>query len=140
MIKAWRIVLHDYLQSIKTKQFQWGEHDCCLFAANCVREITGKDPARKYRGKYNSQRSAYRVLKDLDGGDVEAAFNVVFGPLKPRLNATDGDLALIETNLGKTVCVVFGGTVWAVSFDGLITLPFKRVIGIWPVANYARAK
>lgn len=131
----WQSLLVKYLLVQMSEPFEWGVNDCCLFACNCVQVMTGQDPGTAYRNKYTSELGARRALKRIGGGSIETAFNHVFGPLKPRLNAGRGDLALINTDLGPAVGVVCGGSVWAVGLDGLVSLPLKNIIGCWYVDN-----
>jgi hypothetical protein len=55
--------------------FEWGARDCCLWAADAVRALTGIDIAEEYRGKYNTELQAYRLLQSVTGGTVEAAMD-----------------------------------------------------------------
>jgi hypothetical protein len=134
-VKNWQSLLADHLFAQMAKPFEWGINDCCLFACDCVHVMTGQDPGTAYRNKYTTELGARRTLKRVGGGSIETAFNQVFGPLKPRLNAGRGDLALINTDLGPAVGIVCGGSVWAVGLDGLVPLPLKDIIGCWHVDN-----
>lgn len=131
----WQPRLVAYLNSLKTQPFEWGKNDCCLFGCNCVVVMTGQDPGIAYRNKYTTQLGATRALKRNGDGTIKTAFNHVFGPIKPRLNTGRGDLVLINTELGDAVGIMCGGTVWAVGLDGLVNVPFKKVIGCWHVDN-----
>jgi hypothetical protein len=64
-------VLSRYLAEAAARGFVWGEHDCMLFAADWVREVSGVDPAARWRGKYNSQWQAEALLAT-QGGMGEA--------------------------------------------------------------------
>lgn len=52
-------VLKEYRQS----PFVWGEHDCCLFAADMIRAMTGLDPAESFRGRYTTAIEAFVVIE-----------------------------------------------------------------------------
>lgn len=65
----WPKLLVSFIESHRVRPFCWGENDCCLFAADWIREATGRDIASDYRGKYSSALSASRILAD-EGGVV----------------------------------------------------------------------
>lgn len=44
------------------RPFVWGKDDCVLFHANVERAVTGRDPAKKWRGRYRTPRGAHRIL------------------------------------------------------------------------------
>ena len=71
----WRTLLADFIESRRERPFVWGQHDCCLFAADWVALATGQDPAETHRGKYDS------VHGDLVGVVIgqKAAFVGEFG-------------------------------------------------------------
>ncbi len=86
----WEQRLFQFIQARSGWAFEWGKHDCCLFAADAVIAMTGVDLAEKYRGKYNSASGAKRF------GRVEAL--VVKSGLKKLDNkrfARRGDVVLI---------------------------------------------
>jgi len=113
--------------------FQWGTFDCCLFAANAVREMTGKDFAAPFRDKYTTEKGAAKALIKYGQGDIKSTLNAIFGPLKPRLKAGRGDLVLVETDTGDALGVVASGKIWVATFDGLATIPLERALGCWSV-------
>lgn len=70
----WQTRLNIFVRDVQSKPFQWGEHDCALFACNAIEVMTGKDPAVYFRGKYSDKRGAYLSLKAFaDGGLAETA-------------------------------------------------------------------
>lgn len=58
--------LNDRVESI----FSWGDHDCCLFVADAILEMTGFDVAEFFRGKYSDRESAFESMKEYSGGSV----------------------------------------------------------------------
>jgi hypothetical protein len=115
------------------KPFTWGEHDCCLFVCHCVDVMTGIDPGHLYRGKYTTEKGAYKQLKKRGDGTVKTAFEQMFGVIKPRLSAQRGDIALVNTKLGDAAGIVVGGKVWVVTPDGLATVALNTMQGCWHV-------
>lgn len=58
----WHQHLAQTLQAAMTRPFSWGEHDCCLFAADCVQAVTGVDVAADFRGTYTTPLGAKKPL------------------------------------------------------------------------------
>jgi hypothetical protein len=59
---AWPELLDAFIESRKLHAFAWGEHDCCLFAADAVLAMTGVDLAADFRGKYHDAKGALEML------------------------------------------------------------------------------
>ncbi|WP_278385096.1 DUF6950 family protein [Alteromonas mediterranea] len=131
--KDWSEKLVSYLLDNLDTPFEWGTFDCCLFAANAVREMTGKDFAAPFRDKYTTEKGAAKALIKYGQGDIKSTLNAIFGPLKPRLKAGRGDLVLVETDTGDALGVVASGKIWVATFDGLATIPLERALGCWSV-------
>ncbi|HAD90956.1 MAG TPA: hypothetical protein DCG36_12410 [Alteromonas macleodii] len=131
--KDWSEKLVNYLLDNLDTPFEWGTFDCCLFAANAVREMTGKDFAAPFRDKYTTEKGAAKALIKYGQGDIKSTLNAIFGPLKPRLKAGRGDLVLVETDTGDALGVVASGKIWVATFDGLATIPLERALGCWSV-------
>lgn len=73
------------------KPFRYGAFDCCLFAADAVRAMTGVDPAQSWRGCYRGLRGALQMIRR--EGDVPAIVTSRLGiaPLEGHA-ARRGDL------------------------------------------------
>src|SRR3984885_8915801 len=65
-------MFHQFLLDSATTPFEWGTHDCCLYAANAIQSFTGIDLADDFRGKYADQLSAFRLVSSLTGGTTVA--------------------------------------------------------------------
>lgn len=63
----WPSLLCSFVAQRRREPFRYGTNDCCLLAADWVREITGIDPARGLRGKYRSALGAERLLRTRGG-------------------------------------------------------------------------
>ena len=68
--KNWPEKLVTYLQENLDTPFKWGTFDCCLFAANAVHAMTGKDFAEPFRGKYTTEKGAAKALIKYGHGDI----------------------------------------------------------------------
>lgn len=89
--------------------FTWGEHDCCLFAANCVQAVTGIDVAADLRGTYADAAGAARTLAGVGG--PEALCDARLFERVPVAAAHVGDVG-IATLGGRESLVVCGGMLW----------------------------
>jgi hypothetical protein len=67
----WEQRLHRFCSSRMRAPFVWGQHDCALFVADAVEQITGFDLASECRNRYDSKESAMALLQELSGGGLE---------------------------------------------------------------------
>lgn len=107
--------------------FAWGRADCALFAADCVWALTQKDPAAAWRGTYEDESGAARIIAAAGGlaGLVEqglAAIGVPVQRVAPSFGQR-GDPVLFEGALGPTLGVIYGTGFVARGPRGLVTLP-----------------
>ncbi len=112
----WRTRLSVYLHEVAHKPFQWGEHDCALFAAGAVQATTGEDFARDHRGKYKTLMGGLRRLKKAGFADHAAMAASIFEECHPS-SAHVGDLAAIETDEGIALGVVQGQRIYVLRPD-----------------------
>lgn len=117
-LRDWQSRLQACIAARRRLAFAWGEHDCCLFAADCVQAMTGADPAAAYRGRYDSELGAARLLKA--AGGVRGLLTEAFGePINVRL-ARVGDVG-IATIAERDHVAVCGGAMWlTTSFSGVV--------------------
>jgi hypothetical protein len=113
------------------KPFAWGEHDCCLFAANTVLELTGEDYAKDLRGTYKSKRGAAKVL--IEHGGMRGIATAALGKEVPPLMAQRGDIVLVQTEQGDTLAVCMGGYCVAPGLERLEMTPMKQAVTAWRV-------
>lgn len=118
--ESWPSDLNAFIQTVGP--FQWGQNDCCLFAANAVECITGVDPAKKYRG-YKTKLGAAKKLK---GMTIDEVWTKEFGePINPKL-LQRGDVVLFQNGQDQSVGVCLGVQFAAISEEGLIMLDMQN--------------
>lgn len=100
--------------------FAWGSNDCCLFAADCVKAVTGRDPAADLRGAYSDAAGAARMLAKLGGVDGIADQRAC-DAVPPSL-AQPGDIGRVTCDGRPTLAVCMGGHWLAPGEHGLVTL------------------
>lgn len=117
----WRTLLADFIEARRERAFEWGSHDCCLFAADWVATVTGRDPADPFRQSYSTALGAHRLYSKAGG-----VANLVRDCLRdsgfvsvPRREANAGDLIVRESGHGKCVGIVLGLNSAFVGEDGL---------------------
>lgn len=121
----WVTRLPETLQKATQKPFSWGEHDCCLFAADCVIAVCDFDPCEKIRGRYKTKAGAARVLKT-EFGDLESALSRFFSEIGPE-KAMRGDIVMFNGDDGKTLGVIWANKTWAVTNSGVCPVNFQPI-------------
>src|SRR5690606_24088577 len=83
-LEGWEIAFFELIRDARTRPFAWGDHDCCLFAADVIRALTGVDVAADLRGRYSTAIGAKRVITR-EGGSLDALAEARF----PALGITE---------------------------------------------------
>ena len=96
-VDNWPEILNEHIKLADTEEFKWGQFDCCLFAADFVKEITGTDYAKPFRGKYKTVKGAYSALKKYGRGKLVDTVSGIL-PTIPVPLAGRGDV--VCTDLG----------------------------------------
>ena len=128
----WPARLSALVSAAHGQAFQWGEHDCCLWAADAVQAITGVDLAADMRGTYSTAYEAQRALHSIGGlkGAGERA-GARIGPLQ----ALAGDIGLVRQER-KPMLAVCQGEVWlCAATHGLVALPLGDALMAWGVGH-----
>ncbi len=127
-----------YLERAAAKPMVWGEHDCMLFPAGWLLEVTGQDPAAAWRGHYATERGA-RLILGREGGMAalmgRGATLVGAKPVNPqRAPAGAVGIVLVPTAYG----VQHAGAIrtslgWAVLSDEGVTVHQMPALHAWAV-------
>lgn len=83
------------IEAARDRQFRWGRHDCCLFAADLVQAMTGWDPAESLRGTYASEIEAAHIINGRGGIAEVVSELLATEPFKPA-KAQRGDVVLLR--------------------------------------------
>lgn len=128
----WQPRLAAFIESRLAAHFVWGANDCCLFAADAVAAMTGRDLARHLRG-YATERAAQRLVRQL-GGMAAIATAALGEPIAPPL-ARVGDIVLGELGAMGAECLgVCTGATWhAPGADSLCAAPMAAARLAWRV-------
>jgi len=98
--------LPSFLRASGARGFAWGICDCCLWAADWVHAVTGRDPASKLRGTYRTHRGAEAIVSAYGGmvGFVDAHLSPL-GVVRTS-DPLPGDVAVVETPGGAALGIV----------------------------------
>jgi len=132
------VTLADYLKGASGRPFVWGECDCCLFAADWIKQKKGLDVAWPHRGTYSDNMGAARLLCTSDNGTLS-------GFLQPRMMAAgfvltddprEGDVAVLRLPIhGETVGIRTRLKRWAFKTErGVFTAACPNVVVAWRIA------
>ena len=124
-VKGWEQALFRFTCEAMTRPHTWGETDCVMFAADCVKAMTGEDPAANYRGKYDSREGAARVIAraGFDNlGDMIAAHLEEIEPSR----VSRGDIIFSAGPDGDFLAVVQGATSVGPTSAGLIHIQTRQ--------------
>ena len=115
--------LIEYVSKAARTPFEWGTHDCALFAAGAVKAQTGKDPARGLRGRYSTAAGAMKHLRKLGYDRIEDLAAERLEEISPAF-AQVGDLAVLDGDgeIGA-LGVVQGERIYVLHPDGLALMP-----------------
>jgi hypothetical protein len=119
-----------FVESRRFVPFEWGTNDCCLFAADCVRDLTGLDHAAGIRGTYHDERSARRVVRRMGGMAALAK------PLseKPASHVQRADVVLCDVEGRETFGICIGNGFWCA--PGASGLVFRRTCDVLKVFEF----
>lgn len=146
-IDNWHLQLNSFLIGHGSTRFSWGSIDCCLFAADAVRAITGVDIADDFRAKYSDQASAFGLIKSVTGGSsvVDAIAHCagkhglaewVGAEGQPLpLMARRGDLVAVS-NAGRIIAGVVdlsGRAVACMGENGVLREPIPNIVRAWRI-------
>lgn len=126
------------IRDARRKPFEWGTHDCVLFAAAAIRARTGREALAELGIEPTWSTALQATSAIVAAGGLRAAFTQLFGEPVSALQACPGDIALIadpEHPLSRELlAVVHSGMVLAPSAAGLAAVPLSAVRAAWRVA------
>lgn len=125
----WVARLWETVQAHEGVPFEYGIHDCSLFAARCVDAMT--DSAWADSLDYHDKRGAVRFLKK-EGGLESAVSRRLGAPIKGRA-ARRGDICFIEVEDGNGLGVCLGSSIAVAAEDGITFYPLARAYQHWRV-------
>lgn len=96
----WHDRLATYFAIVDETPFEWGTHDCALFAASAIQRMTGVDIAADFRGKYSDNIGAALALREYGAGTLQKTFTALLGASKHISRAHRGDVVCLNNSMG----------------------------------------
>lgn len=130
----WPVLLDGYIQNAAREPFAWGTHDCVSFVCGWHRLMTGRDVYEEFRGGYESEFEAKKLMLVNGVRSMSDAGRYLFGEAKVPLRAQRGDIVLAENALG--ICVNGSAAVLGLNSlgqHGVIMLDQRDFILAWTV-------
>lgn len=118
----WEARLSAYISKVASTPFEYGVHDCALFAAGGVEALTGENPAAKFVGKYHGRASGRALTRGAGFADHVAFAESLF-PRVGLASAMPGDLAVIDTRSGPALGIVQGAIIFVLRSEGIGIVP-----------------
>jgi len=116
------------LNKWRRRQFDYGDADCCQFAAFIVNEMTGKNYAADF--KYESEAQA-EVIIGREGELVDLITSVLG---EPSDDLKEGDPCVLDLPIIGQVCgIKYQGSVVCLTTKGMKQLPDRYLIQGWSV-------
>lgn len=132
-VNDWQSKLYNGIQARQTRTFAWGEHDCLLFAADMVFEMTGVDHATTLRGTYSDAAGAVAAIQQLTGCTDAAAVVDLYSRRVPVAFARRGDLVARIENGRSVIGVCAGGGCYFAGPLGLVCHTLSACVIAWRV-------
>lgn len=136
----WPTRLQRYIDASICMSFRYGQHDCCLFTADCIRAMTGADLAEWFRGRYATRKDALALIRERTGrGNVEAVAEYAAherGLVEVQVAfAQRGDMALIGRGRSSLLGVVSlsGVDVMCLMQKQIMRVDFEHVTRVWRI-------
>lgn len=129
-VRDWEQHLSAFVAERMQMPFEWGRNDCCLFAADAVKAMTGTDHAAGLR-VHTSALEAVRLVEQRGG--LRQIATAALGESVSPLMATVGDVVLLVNEGRELLAVCNGGTVLAPGEQGMVALGMDAALAAWKV-------
>lgn len=128
----WPLHLEHFIACRADQPFVWGKNDCAIFAADCVRALTGKDPAPAGLRQHTTAKQAYRAIAR--HGGLEGIATAALGDSMTVQQATVGDVLLVKAGKRDALAICNGTSALMPSATGLVSVGLKSARLAWMVA------
>lgn len=132
-VENWQQRFWDALRDAHGRKFQWGEHDCVLFAARMVDTITGSELVRRIQTlhPYQDAKSAAEHIKS--AGGLRAIVTSYLGEPVPPAHLSTGDVVLFDQLGHETLGIHDGVNVIGPGLSKLERVSHAAVVCGWKV-------
>jgi hypothetical protein len=126
----WQVLFSEYIKSRRHTPFEWGQNDCCFFAADWVSKLYGVSVAAEHRGTYTTALGAARLIEQLGG--LDAIAGQYLDPIEVSF-ASVGDIVMIENAGRDLLAICNGATSFGPGADGVAVLATSLAKKAWRV-------
>lgn len=130
--------LDQFLDAAAARPFRDGEHDCLLWLADWVRELTGVDTAQDLRGRYRTSLGQARYLKANGGPQAVVEQRAQAAGLVRLETPAPGAVGVLAAFVAPARCGVVGGIYtgrrWAILARRGLLLVKADPIAAWGLA------
>lgn len=131
-VENWDALLYEFIESRKNLPFTRGIHDCCLFAADWVKQLTGTDYAETLRGTYSDEAEALQIISSA-GGLIEMVSGLI-GSEQVSVNlAQRGDVVAISEGATGAIGICTGKYTCFVGHDKMYRIPTLKCECAWRI-------
>jgi hypothetical protein len=115
--------------------FEYGHHDCCLFAATCVDAMCGTAHAAYLSGQWKDEASAAEFIAS--HGTIVRAVTSILGiePVLGWVRARRGDVCLVPTERGMGAGICVGDTIAVAAEIGVAFYPITTAEMVWRIGE-----
>lgn len=128
----WPTRLDAAIEAARWRAFDWREHNCATFAADCVRAMTGATLHDHFAGLHRDKRRAARAFADGDGLEAYVAA-LLGGPGLPPTLAKRGDVLLMRCEGMALVAICLGTKAACLGPKGIEFVGMEHARCAWPV-------
>jgi len=139
-VKDWQKKLSDQIKLAKDKEFKRGEHDCLIWTANVVRDITGEDIASFFRGEYDTYKEGLELCREYcgEGAGLKEILEKMmreheFEEIDNVSFAQRGDVALVHSGQEGVTCgICCNHQIYTLGPDDVFAkVPLDKAIKVW---------
>ena len=118
------------LNKWEKRKFEYGDADCCQFAAFIVKELTGNDYISSFI--YSSENAANEIIQS--HGELEQTVSSVLGqPVKDCHSLQDGSPVLVHYNDLDLMGIKLGNRIVCLTKNGFAQLSSEYTVSGWPI-------
>jgi hypothetical protein len=127
----WVRRLYDCVKAHNEMPFEWGQNDCCLFAARCVDAMCETDYEAQLKKNYKTEAGAKRYIAKF--GSIGAAVEDWLGKPQALAFTQRGDVVLFDNEGQETLGICLGSHIVSTGEAGPVSVSMSKAICSWAV-------
>jgi hypothetical protein len=123
------MTLQEFLDSVREEPYEWGKHDCAMFAAKATDATHGTKYAVRVKEFGATSARAYRALLR-SGKTIESMTTSILGaPVETEIQ--EGDIVQIGKGRRAALGIASPPLAYAAGPVGFLPAPLKAVTRVW---------